>query len=103
MAPRKSIRPYKSAAGRGLKADDRGDLVTQSTNGIERAVREFRTIPYPFPDGCCAAHYPETNPLVPLYLRDPSSFTPSSKAIAIRLFRSAVGEATADRFVRPGG
>ena len=88
---------------RGLKADDRVDLVTQSTDGIERAVREFRIVPYAFPDGCCAAYYPETNPLVPLYSRDPSSFTPSSKAIAIRLVRSANREATADRIVRPGG
>jgi anaerobic selenocysteine-containing dehydrogenase len=93
----------KEMENRGLKAGDRVDLVTQSTDGIERAVREFRIVPYAFPDGCCAAYYPETNPLVPLYSRDPSSFTPSSKAIAIRLVRSANREATADHIVRPGG
>jgi len=43
--------------------------------------------------GCCAAYYPETNPLVPLYARDPLSFTPSYKGIPIRLARSAASGA----------
>jgi molybdopterin-dependent oxidoreductase alpha subunit len=73
---------------RGLRDGDRVDLVTQSTDGIERRVRNFRVVNYSFPDGCCAAYYPETNPLVPLYAHDPMSFTPSSKAIPIRLERS---------------
>ena len=58
---------------RGLQADDRVDLVTHSTDGIERVVRGFRVVPYAFPDGCCAAYYPETNPLVPLYSHDPTA------------------------------
>ena len=41
------------------------------------------------PTGCCAAYYPETNSLVPLYARDPLSFTPSYKGIPIRLVRSS--------------
>jgi molybdopterin-dependent oxidoreductase alpha subunit len=73
---------------RSLHDGDRVDLVTQSTDGIERRVRNFRVVGYSFPDGCCAAYYPETNPLVPLYAHDPLSFTPSSKAIPIRLERS---------------
>ena len=77
---------------RNLQDGDRVDLVTQSTDGIERRVRNFRVIGYSFPDGCCAAYYPETNPLVPLYAHDPLSFTPSSKAIPIRLERSAAGD-----------
>ncbi len=56
---------------------------TASSDGIERAVRNIRVIRYKMPDGCCAAYYPETNPLVPLYARDPISHTPSSKAIPI--------------------
>jgi molybdopterin-dependent oxidoreductase alpha subunit len=70
-------------AKRGLSEGDRVDLVTASTDGIERAVRNIRVIRYKMPDGCCAAYYPETNPLVPLYARDPISHTPSSKAIPI--------------------
>ncbi len=73
---------------RGLADGDRVDLVTLSTDGIERRVRNFRVVGYSFPDGCCAAYYPETNPLVPLYAHDPLSFTPSSKGIPVRLERS---------------
>jgi anaerobic selenocysteine-containing dehydrogenase len=88
---------------RGLRADDRVDLVTHSTDDIERVVRGFKVVPYAFPDGCCAAYYPETNPLVPLYSHDPSSFTPSSKAIQIRLVRSQGHEMMAEHVVRVGG
>ncbi|MBS9477059.1 FdhF/YdeP family oxidoreductase [Ancylobacter radicis] len=76
-------------AKRGLKADDRVDIVTLSQDGIERAVRGFKVVPYSFPDGGCAAYYPETNPLVPLYAHDPQSFTPSSKAVPVRLVKSS--------------
>jgi molybdopterin-dependent oxidoreductase alpha subunit len=72
---------------RGLEDGDRVDLVTLSTDGVERRVRNFRAVGYSFPNGCCAAYYPETNPLVPLYAHDPLSFTPSSKGIPIRLER----------------
>jgi anaerobic selenocysteine-containing dehydrogenase len=73
---------------RGLADGDRVDLVTLSTDGVERRVRNFRVVGYSFPNGCCAAYYPETNPLVPLYAHDPLSFTPSSKGIPIRLERA---------------
>jgi molybdopterin-dependent oxidoreductase alpha subunit len=73
---------------RGLKDGDRVDLITLSDDGIERRVRDFRAVGYSFPDGCCAAYYPEANPLVPLYAHDPLSFTPSSKGIPIRIERS---------------
>jgi anaerobic selenocysteine-containing dehydrogenase len=81
---------------RGLDDGDRVDLVTLSTDGHERRVCNFRVVGYSFPDGCCAAYYPETNPLVPLYAHDPLSFTPSSKGIPIQIERS---RASADAFV----
>ena len=59
-----------------------------STDGLERRVRNFRVVGYSFPNGCCAAYYPETNPLVPLYAHDPLSFTPSSKGIPVRIERT---------------
>jgi anaerobic selenocysteine-containing dehydrogenase len=77
---------------RGLRDGDRVDLVTQSTDGIERRVHDFRVVGYSFPNGCCAAYYPETNPLVPLYAHDPLSFTPSSKAIPIRIERTRTNQ-----------
>ncbi|WP_454620737.1 FdhF/YdeP family oxidoreductase [Bradyrhizobium cenepequi] len=73
---------------RGLADGDRVDLVTLSTDGMERSVHNFRVVGYSFPNGCCAAYYPETNPLVPLYAHDPLSFTPSSKGIPVRIVRS---------------
>ncbi|MCV3206514.1 FdhF/YdeP family oxidoreductase [Mesorhizobium sp. YC-39] len=73
---------------RGLQADDRVDLITLSTDGVERRLSNFRIVPYAFPNGSCAAYYPEANPLVPLYSHDPMSFTPSYKAIPIRISRS---------------
>ena len=74
---------------RGLASGDRVDLVTLSTDGVERAVRNFQVVGCLFPDGCCAAYYPETNPLMPLYAYDPVSFTPSGKAVPIRIVRAA--------------
>jgi hypothetical protein len=47
---------------------------------------------YSFPDGGCAAYYPETNPLVPLYARDPLSFTPSAKGVPIRIVRAGASD-----------
>ncbi|TSJ63918.1 FdhF/YdeP family oxidoreductase [Starkeya sp. 3C] len=73
---------------RGLKADDRVDIVTVSTDGVERAVRGFKVVPYAFPEGGCAAYYPEMNPLVPLYAHDPMSFTPSYKGVPVRLVKT---------------
>jgi molybdopterin-dependent oxidoreductase alpha subunit len=73
---------------RGFADGDRVDLITESTDGVARIVRNFRVVGYSFPNGCCAAYYPETNPLVPLYARDPLSFTPSYKGVPVRLVRS---------------
>ena len=84
---------------RGLADGDRVDLITESTDGVERIVRNFRVVGYSFPNGSCAAYYPETNPLVPLYARDPLSFTPSYKGIPIRIVRSAVSSGEADTLV----
>jgi anaerobic selenocysteine-containing dehydrogenase len=79
---------------RGLKSGDRIDLITLSTDGVERSVRGFSVVPYSFPNGSCAAYYPEANPLAPLYAYDPMSFTPSYKGIPIRIERSRVESAS---------
>lgn len=77
-------------ARRGLEDGDRVDIETLSVDGVERALRGFRLIAYDFPAGSCAAYYPETNPLVPLYAHDPQSFTPSSKGVPVRIARSTL-------------
>ncbi len=74
---------------RGLEFGDRVDIQTVSSDGIERVLRRFKVIVYDMPEGCCGAYYPEANPLMPLYARDPVAGTPSSKAIPVRLIRSS--------------
>jgi molybdopterin-dependent oxidoreductase alpha subunit len=70
---------------RGLASEDRVDIHTMSADGVERAVRGFKIVSYNIPDGCCAAYYPETNPLLPLSLYDRLSGTPSGKGIPVVL------------------
>ncbi|WP_421700040.1 FdhF/YdeP family oxidoreductase [Ancylobacter sp.] len=77
-------------ARRGLADGDRVDIATLSADGVERTLRGFRLIAYDFPAGSCAAYYPETNPLVPLYAHDPQSFTPSSKGVPVRIAKSTL-------------
>lgn len=79
---------------RGLGFGERVDIHTVSNDGIDRTLRGYKVVPYLIPPGCCGAYYPEANPLVPLYARDPISGTPSSKAIPVRLTRSAVQGST---------
>jgi anaerobic selenocysteine-containing dehydrogenase len=81
---------------RGFAPDDRVDLVAVADDGVERRVRNFRLVPYTFPERSCAAYYPETNPLVALQACDPLSFTPSYKGIPVRLERSRPASADSD-------
>ncbi len=78
---------------RKLAPYDLVDLKTASSDDTERAARGFKVVPYNIPSGACAAYYPETNGLVPLYSRDGQSGTPTSKSIPIRIFRSETAEA----------
>jgi formate dehydrogenase major subunit len=82
---------------RGLEFGDRVDIRTVSSDGMERVLTGFKLIPYLMPDGCCGAYYPEANPLIPLYARDPISGTPSAKAVPVTLRRSSTsaGRSTA--------
>lgn len=90
-------------ARRGLADGDRVDIATVATDGEARTVRGFRVVAYDFPDGSCAAYYPETNPLVPLYAHDPQSFTPSSKGVPVRISRStSSASATSTSTLQPG-
>ncbi len=69
----------------GLHADQYVDLVSEWTDGSERAAPSFRVVPYEQPRGCAAAYYPETNPLVPLESTAEGSNCPTSKSVIIRL------------------
>jgi molybdopterin-dependent oxidoreductase alpha subunit len=75
----------KEILKRGLAPEDRVDIYTLSSDGVERVVHAFKIVRYNIPDGSCAAYYPEANPLLPLHLYDPLSGTPSAKAIPVIL------------------
>jgi len=79
---------------RKLAPNELVDLKTASIDDTERVARRFKVVPYSMPSGACAAYYPETNGLVPLYSRDGQSGTPTSKSVPIRIFRSETAEAT---------
>ena len=73
---------------RGLTANDRVDVRTLCSDGIERMLRGFKIVPYNIPDGSCAAYFPEANVLAPLSKYDPLSGTQSSKAVSVIIEKS---------------
>jgi anaerobic selenocysteine-containing dehydrogenase len=73
---------------RNLAEGDRVDVLTLCSDGIERVVRDLAIVRYNMPDGSCAAYYPETNPLIPLYSYDRQSGTPAAKAVPVVLKKS---------------
>jgi formate dehydrogenase major subunit len=72
----------------GFAAGDWVDLVGLDHDGKPRRAAAFKLVEYDIPEGCCAAYYPETNPLVPLESVGKGTDTPTSKSVAIRLERS---------------
>jgi molybdopterin-dependent oxidoreductase alpha subunit len=70
-----------------------GDVVDVETALVhaspDRIVRALTVVTYDVPDGCCAAYYPETQPLVALEHVDLQSLTPSYKSIPVRLSRAS--------------
>jgi molybdopterin-dependent oxidoreductase alpha subunit len=69
----------------GFKAGDAADLVTALDDGQRRAVGGLRIVAYDIPAGCCAAYYPETNPLFPLSHHDPKAKTPGYKLLPVHV------------------
>jgi len=68
----------------GFRAGDRVDIASSAGT-----CRGFAIVAFSIPEGDCAAYYPETNPLVPLESYADKSRTPTSKAVRVRLTRSA--------------
>jgi anaerobic selenocysteine-containing dehydrogenase len=65
-----------------------GDSVTLTTavdDGVMRQVSGLRVTPYEIPEGCCAAYYPECNPLIPVWHHADQSKVPAAKSIPIRI------------------
>lgn len=74
----------------GFQAGDLVDLHSAWHDG-ERRVSGFTLVEYDIPRGNLASYFPETNPLVPLDSVAERAGTPTSKAIPVRLTRSAPG------------
>lgn len=65
---------------------EEGDIVTLTTavdDGILRQVSGLRVTAYDIPEGCCAAYYPECNPLIPVWHHADKSKVPAAKSIPI--------------------
>jgi len=69
----------------GFEAGQWVDLVGESDDGVTRRVDGFKIVAYDTPQGCAAAYYPETNPLISLDHKGDFSHTPASKSIAVKL------------------
>jgi molybdopterin-dependent oxidoreductase alpha subunit len=76
----------------GFREGEYLDLTGAIEDGVERAARGFRIVPYAIPRGNVGAYYPEANALIPLSHHDRQARTPAYKATPIRLSRSAITE-----------
>jgi molybdopterin-dependent oxidoreductase alpha subunit len=78
-----------------LEEGDRVVLTTAVDDGIIRQVSGMRVTPYDIPEGCCAAYYPECNPLIPLWHHAERSKVPAAKSVPIRIELMAVSQSEA--------
>ncbi len=74
----------------GLAEGDTVTAVTDSTDGVRRALDGLRVTPYAIPVGCVGAYYPEANVLLPLSHYAEGSKTPAAKSIPVTLHAKAV-------------
>lgn len=79
----------KNIAALGLEAGQAVDIMSYFDDG-ERQVKNFHVVPYDIPVDCCAAYFPEANPLVPLGSTARRSHTPTSKCIIVSV-KASVG------------
>ena len=73
----------------GLADGDRVDVVSEWPGEPDRRLAGQRVVAYPTARGCAAAYFPEANVLVSLSSTAIGSNTPVSKAVIVRLERTA--------------
>jgi molybdopterin-dependent oxidoreductase alpha subunit len=78
----------EDASRLGLKNNDFVDLTTAIETDVVRRVTGLKVVIYQIPVGCCAAYYPEANPLFPLTHHEPKAKTPSYKLLPVAVSRS---------------
>ncbi len=74
----------------GLSNGDPVDVTTAIDVATKRAIEGLSVVPYEIPQGCCAAYYPECNPLFPLSHFAPKSKTPSYKLLPVHVSGSVI-------------
>jgi molybdopterin-dependent oxidoreductase alpha subunit len=79
----------------GLKEGDTVDLYADCGDAVKREVKGFRVTPFAIAEGCCAAYFPEANPLIPMWHHDDKSFTPAYKSIPVGFRKSAAAKVAA--------
>lgn len=90
-------------ARRGLREGDLVELVTALGHArADRIVQGLTLVWYNLPDGCCAAYYPETQPLIALEHHDPESLTPAYKSVPVHVKRASTTQPN-DRVVGRDG
>jgi molybdopterin-dependent oxidoreductase alpha subunit len=67
----------------GLADGQSVDLTTAIEPETVRRITGFRVVNYGIPEGCCAAYFPESNPLFPVDHHDPKAKTPSYKLLPV--------------------
>jgi anaerobic selenocysteine-containing dehydrogenase len=77
----------------GFEAGQWVQLTTAIEPQVKRTVGPLQILPYDIPEGCCAAYYPECNPLVPLWHHAERSKVPAAKSVPITLRRAEPGSA----------
>ncbi|HEY0315349.1 MAG TPA: FdhF/YdeP family oxidoreductase, partial [Sphingomonas sp.] len=87
----------------GFEEGDRVDVVTALEYAREdRIVQGLTLVRHSLPNGCCAAYYPETQPLIALEDHDPQSLTPSYKSVPVKIV-PARSDAGSERIVTQAG
>ncbi|MBO1078562.1 FdhF/YdeP family oxidoreductase [Roseomonas haemaphysalidis] len=69
----------------GLSDGQTVRLTTAVQDGRTRSVGSMRVVAYDVPDGCCAAYYPECNPLIPLWHHAERAKVPAAKSVPVRI------------------
>jgi molybdopterin-dependent oxidoreductase alpha subunit len=75
----------------GLEAGHWVQVTTAIEPEVKRTVGPLQILPYDIPEGCCAAYYPECNPLVPLWHHAERSKVPAAKSVPVRLQQTGPG------------
>jgi hypothetical protein len=75
--------------------------ITSHFRGQERHAYHFLVAPYPIPQRCLAAYFPETNVLVPVSSVAQTSNTPTSKSIIVTLTPSPEVQAVSQEIDAP--